>query len=56
MKRSKRYKSSAEKVDREKAFELEEGIQLLKQMGSVKFDESVDVAVRLGVDPKKRIR
>jgi len=53
MKRSKRYKSSAEKVDREKAFELEEGIQLLKQMGSVKFDESVDVAVRLGVDPKK---
>lgn len=53
MKRSKRYKSSAEKVDREKAFELEEGIQLLKQMGSVKFDETVDVAVRLGVDPKK---
>lgn len=53
MKRSKRYKSAAEKVDREKTFELDEGIRLLTQMGPVKFDESVDIAIRLGVDPKK---
>jgi len=53
VKRSRRYKSNAEKIDREKSFSLEEGVQLLKQMASAKFDESVDIAVRLGVDPKK---
>lgn len=53
MKRSKRYKSNAEKIDREKSLNLEEGVKLLKQMASTKFDESVDVAIRLGVDPKR---
>ena len=53
MKRSKRYKGSADKIDREKALTLEEGVKLLKETASTKFDESVDVAIRLGVDPKK---
>ncbi|MFH1940972.1 MAG: 50S ribosomal protein L1 [bacterium] len=53
MKRSKRYQSNVEKIDRESAVTLEEGVKLLKQNTSVKFDESVDVAIRLGVDPKK---
>ena len=53
MNRSKRYKSSAEKIDRDKTYSLEEGVKLLKQGTATKFDESVDVAIRLGVDPKK---
>jgi large subunit ribosomal protein L1 len=53
MKRSKRYNTNSEKLDRERMYELEEGVRLLKESKSVKFDESVDVAIRLGVDPKK---
>jgi len=53
MKRSKRYKSITEKVGTEKSFGLEEGVEILKETASAKFDESVDIAVRLGVDPKK---
>ena len=53
MKRSKRYQSAAEKIEQNKQYALEEGIARLKEMATVKFDESVDVAVRLGVDPKK---
>jgi len=53
MKRSKRYNANSEKRDRERMYELEEAVRLLKESKSVKFDESVDVAIRLGVDPKK---
>jgi large subunit ribosomal protein L1 len=53
MKRSKRYKSLIEKLDQDKTYSLEEGVKLLKTMSLVKFDESVDVAIRLGVEPKK---
>jgi large subunit ribosomal protein L1 len=52
-KRSKRYASFAEKINRESAHELLEGVKLLKQGNSAKFDETVDIAIRLGVDPKK---
>jgi len=40
-------------VDRDKRFELEEGVKLLLETAYAKFDEGVDVAIRLGVDPKK---
>ena len=53
MKRSKRFNANSEKIDRERMYELEEGVRLLKESKSVKFDESVDIAIRLGVDPKK---
>ena len=53
MKRSKRYNSAAEKIEQSKQYALEEGVARLKEMATAKFDESVDVAVRLGVDPKK---
>lgn len=53
MKRSKRYQTSIEKFNRDKVFTLEEGIKLLKENLNTKFDESVEVAIRLGVDPKK---
>jgi large subunit ribosomal protein L1 len=48
----KKYKSSATKVDRTKRYTLEEACKILPSTKVAKFDESVDIAVRLGVDPK----
>ncbi len=53
MKRSKRYREIAKKVDRLKAYELEEGLALAKETATAKFDESIEMSVRLGVDPRK---
>ncbi|HDI52138.1 50S ribosomal protein L1 [candidate division KSB1 bacterium] len=53
MKRSKRYRALAEKIDRTKEYSLEEAIRLAKQIANAKFDESIELAVRLGVDPRK---
>lgn len=52
MKVSKRMKELREKVDLNKEYSLEEAIKLLKEVSNVKFVESLDVAVRLGVDPR----
>jgi large subunit ribosomal protein L1 len=49
---SKRYDASASKVKADKAYSLDEAIGVLKQMPGAKFDESVDLSFRLGVDPK----
>lgn len=48
----KRYKDAREKVDREKAYPLDEAVGLIKEMASVKFDETVEIAAKLGVDPR----
>jgi large subunit ribosomal protein L1 len=48
----KKYRSAAAKVDRTKRYSLEDACKLLPQTKVAKFDESVDIAVRLGVDPK----
>jgi large subunit ribosomal protein L1 len=48
----KKYKASATKVDRTKRYTLEEACKILPSTKVAKFDESVDIAVRLGVDPK----
>jgi large subunit ribosomal protein L1 len=50
---TKNQKAYAEKVDFDKAYTLSEAAALVKECASVKFDESVDIAVRLGVDPRK---
>ncbi|NKB38062.1 MAG: 50S ribosomal protein L1 [Gammaproteobacteria bacterium] len=50
---SKRSKAIAEKIDRDKFYPVIDAFQLLKDCSSVKFDESVEVAVNLGVDPRK---
>lgn len=50
---SKKYKAAIDKVDREKAYAPNEAIDLVKQIAPAKFDETVEVAVRLGVDPKR---
>ena len=46
-------KAALEKVDREKTYEPTEAVKLAKETAPAKFDETVDVAVRLGVDPRK---
>jgi len=53
MKRSKRYKKINSSRSREERFEIREAIAKIKEMASAKFDETVEVAVKLGVDPKK---
>lgn len=50
--RGKRYRAAAKMVEAQKLYSLGEAVDLLKQMPAGKFDESVDIAVRLGVDPK----
>src|SRR4029450_9300723 len=50
---SKRMKTVRGKVDRSKAYSVEDALKLVKETAVAKFDESVDVAVNLGVDAKK---
>ncbi|MCP4009191.1 MAG: 50S ribosomal protein L1, partial [Proteobacteria bacterium] len=50
---SKRVKAFADKVDREKLYPLQEAFQLVKDTATAKFDESVEVAVNLGVNARK---
>ena len=52
-KRSKRYRASAEKVDVKKSYPLAEAITLLKSLPAPKFDQTVTISFRLGVDPKQ---
>ena len=51
--RSSRMKSIREKVDRGRLYDVSEALALLRDLSSVKFSESVDVSVNLGVDPRK---
>ncbi|MDZ4729428.1 MAG: 50S ribosomal protein L1 [Xanthomonadales bacterium] len=50
---SKRMKAIRSQVETGKAYTLDEALEMLKQASKIKFVESVDVAVRLGVDPRK---
>lgn len=50
---SKKQQEARAKVDRDKLYSLEEASELIKEITNVKFDASVDLAVRLGVDPRK---
>ena len=49
---SKRFKQAVEAIDRDKLHTIEEAVVLLKGLPQLKFDESVDMAINLGVDPK----
>src|ERR1700687_5027130 len=53
MSTSKRVKQINSLVDRTKAYELKTALDLVKKTATAKFDESVDVAVNLGIDSKK---
>ncbi|RME32477.1 MAG: 50S ribosomal protein L1 [Gammaproteobacteria bacterium] len=52
-KKSKRIRMIEEKVDRSRVYDLKEALKLLKDLSSVKFDETVEVSVNLGIDPRK---
>jgi large subunit ribosomal protein L1 len=49
----KKYKDAAKKFDREKFYAPAEAVRLAKETATSKFDESVDVSIRLGIDPRK---
>jgi len=53
VKRSKRYQEAVAQVDRERVYDMGEAIDLLKTLPMAKFDEAVEVVVRLGIDPRK---
>jgi large subunit ribosomal protein L1 len=53
MKRSKGYRKAAEQIDTTKLYEPLEAIKLAKETSPTKFDATVEVAMRLGVDPRK---
>ena len=50
---SKRMKTNREKIEAGKSYNIDEALKLLKSMAKAKFDESVEVAVNLGIDPRK---
>jgi large subunit ribosomal protein L1 len=50
---TKKQKEAASKIDKNKVYSLKDAAALIKVVASAKFDESVDIAVRLGVDPRK---
>lgn len=51
--RSKRYRTAAEQVDRKKSYSLADAVSTLKKLPPTKFDQTVTVSCRLGVDPKQ---
>src|SRR5207249_12189586 len=51
--RSKRYRAAAEQVDRSKTYPLADAVSTLKRFPPTKFDQTVTVSFRLGVDPKQ---
>jgi len=52
MKRSRRYNKINEEIDKKKYYILDEGVNKLKESSAAKFEESVEISVNLGVDPK----
>ena len=50
---TKKQKEAAAKIEKNKLYSLKDASALIKQVASAKFDESVDIAVKLGVDPRK---
>lgn len=50
---SKRVKAIKEKVDRNKSYPIEAALAIVKEFATAKFNESIDIAVQLGVDPRK---
>lgn len=53
MKRGKKYRAAAEKIDRNKAYSIEEAAKLIEENKTAKFDESVEIHVKTNIDPKK---
>ena len=56
MKHGKKYRNALEKIDRTKAYELDEAIKLLKEIHYANFDESVEIAINLNILQKHTVR
>ncbi len=50
---SNRYKTIAKKIDRDQVYSLADALEIIKETATAKFDESVDLAISLGIDAKK---
>ena len=50
---TKKYKEAIAQIDRERAYDINEAIELVKKVAPAKFDETVEAAIRLGIDPKR---
>lgn len=53
IKRGRKYNESAKKIDRQTRYPLDQAIKLARESSFAKFDESFDIAIKLGVDPRK---
>ncbi len=52
MAQGKKFKAAAEKIDRNRRYKVDDAMKLVKETATKKFDETVDAAINLGVDPK----
>src|SRR5260370_4854737 len=52
MAHGKRYKTASETVDRDKTYPLEEAVKIVKANAKAKFDETIEVAINLRIDPR----
>jgi len=52
MKKGKRYLEAVKLIEKNKAYEVQEAMDLVLKTGTAKFDETVELHMRLGVDPK----
>lgn len=50
---TKKYKAALEQYDRSQFYDLEEAVEIVKKISSAKFDETIEIHVRLGIDPRK---
>ena len=55
MKKSKRYQKAYEMIDRTIEYDIDKGLELLKEIPSAKFDETVEIHFNLGVDQRKHL-
>jgi len=53
MKKSKRYREALTKVENDKVYSVDAAVGILKEMAAPKFDETVEISLKLGADPKK---
>ena len=53
MQLSKRQKAISEKIEEMKSYPLQEAVDICKSLPNLKFNETVDISINLGVDPKK---
>jgi len=54
MRRGKRYRELSKLIDKDKVYSLEEAVNLVKKDANAKFDETIELCLRLGIDPKRQ--